>query len=335
MSENVGTMSFETCGSGRTIAAMRRHARTIAFLGFDGVNALDLVGPLEAFDSAQQYVTVVAGLTTKPFRCESGVVMTPACAIGKLRGIDTLIVPGGSGVREPATNAAVANAVRECTNRVRRIASVCTGIYGVAPTGLLDGRNVTTHWRFAADVARRYPRLRVDANAIFIKDGAFYTSAGITAGIDLALALIEEDCGAERALRVARELVVHVKRAGGQEQFSEPLAAQLAHMDAFGNLVAWMACHLGRELTVDALAARVALSPRQFSRRFKSAFGATPAAFVERLRLEEARRQLASSRAGVDEVARGVGFASSDVFRRAFGRRYGVAPIAYRRSAGG
>ena len=245
--------------------------------------------------------------------------------------IDTLIVPGGSGLRKPGTNAKVANWLCRHARSIRRIASVCTGIYGLAPTGLLNGRHVTTHWRFIRDVANRFPKLHVDSDALFLKDGKFYTSAGVTAGIDLALALIEEDFGTRIALAVARELVVFLKRPGGQAQYSEPLQFQVESADSLSELVIWMRGHLQADLSVDALAKRACLCPRHFARRFKNAFHHTPAAFVEDLRLNEARQRLGTHRATVDAIAGSVGFHSADAFRRAFQRRFGVNPAHYRR----
>jgi transcriptional regulator GlxA family with amidase domain len=208
--------------------------------------------------------------------------------------------------------------------------SICTGIYGLAATGLLAGRRVTTHWHFAPDVARRFPDLRVHDNAIFLKDGPFYTSAGATAGIDLALFLIEEDYGPRVALAVARELVVYLKRSGGQEQYSEPLQFQTQSVSRLSELATWILSHLNANLSVEALAAKACLCPRHFSRRFKIEFGATPADFVERLRLDEARHRLSSGDNSVENVGTSVGFTSADAFRRAFERRLGVNPRDYR-----
>ncbi len=313
----------------------------VGFLGFDGINALDLVGPLEAFatpsldhgdDGPRRpcYEVLVIGLRREPFTSESGLVFTPTVDVQSAPALDTLIIPGGSGLRLPETNAAAARWIRSRAGRIRRIASVCTGIYGLAATGLIDGRRVTTHWRFARPVQRAFPRLRMEANALFLKDGPFYTSAGITAGIDLALALIEEDHGAAVALAVARELVMYLKRPGGQEQYSEPLRFQTESGDRFADLAAWVHGHLDRDLSVRSLADRAHLCPRHFSRAFKQALGATPAAFVEDLRLDEARRRLSARTAAVGAVASSVGFRSADAFRRAFLRRFGVTPSTYR-----
>jgi transcriptional regulator GlxA family with amidase domain len=310
--------------------------RRVGFVGFDGVNALDLVGPLEVFasalsdDGAALYETVVIGATGGTFVADSGVLFKPSATFATAPPLDTLVVPGGSGLRRPATNARVAAWVRSRSRRTRRVASVCTGVYGLAATGLLDGRLVATHWRFADPLQRAFPRLRVDADALFVKDGHFYTSAGITAGLDLALALVEEDWGPARALAVARELVMYVKRPGGQEQYSEPLRFQTESGDRLADVAAWMSGHLAHDLSVPALARRAHLCPRHFARVFKQAFSRTPAAFALDLRLTEARRRLAARAVAVGAVAASVGFRSDDAFRRAFLRRFGVTPGAYR-----
>jgi transcriptional regulator GlxA family with amidase domain len=314
--------------------------KRIGFLGFDGITALDLVGPAEAFAAAvidggkaglrRCYEVMTLGLTSKPFVAESGVIFKAHKTLETAPVLDTLVIPGGSGLRKTETNAKASAWLKSRAGRIRRVAAVCTGIYGLAPTGLLDGRHVTTHWRFARDVAQRFPKLKVDPNALFLKDGCFYTSAGITAGIDLSLALIEEDYGPSVALAVARELVVYLKRSGGQEQYSEPLQFQTESTDRFADLAAWMLGHLDQDLSVEALAERTRLCPRHFSRRFKHAFDSTPAAFIENLRLDHARRRLASSDINIESVSSSVGFHSADAFRRAFERRFDVTPSSYR-----
>jgi transcriptional regulator GlxA family with amidase domain len=215
-------------------------------------------------------------------------------------------------------------------HRIRRIASVCTGIYALAETKLLDGRTATTHWKFAEDAAKRWPNVNVDPNAIYIKDGKFYTSAGITAGIDLSLALVEEDLGSEIALAVARELVVYLKRSGGQLQYSAPLRQQTRARSDFSDIVAWMLDNLDGDLSVESLAERMNLSTRHFNRKFKAVFGSTPADFVETLRLDEARWLLANNDVAIENLANAVGYSGGDVFRRAFERRFGVVPSEYR-----
>lgn len=315
--------------------------RQIGILGFDGMQALDVVGPADAFAAAltdsessspeRIYDVTIIGLTGRRLVSEGGLVIQAHVTIHDAPRLDTLIVPGGAGLRVPSASERASKWILSRAPRIRRIASVCTGIYGLAPTGLLDGRRVTTHWAFVQDAARRFPKLHFDPDALFIRDGSFYTSAGITAGIDLSLAMIEEDCGPRVALAVARELVVFVKRPGGQNQFSEPLRFQSEAADRFSDLAAWVAMNLRNDLSVETLAARVFLSSRQFSRAFKVRFQTTPAAFVEETRLAEASRRLSSQRVTVDIVAHSVGYPTTDTFRRAFERRYGVTPTDFRR----
>jgi transcriptional regulator GlxA family with amidase domain len=319
-------------------------ALRIGIVGYEQCNALDLVGPAEAFATAllgektrppgHAYEVLVLGLTSQRFATESGVLFQPHATLQTAPPLDTIVIPGGAGLRREETSRAVGQWVRSRAAQTRRIVSVCTGIYGLAPSGLLDNRRVTTHWRFAADVGRRFPKLRVEANALFLKDGPFYTSAGVTAGIDLALALIEEDLGRKLALAVARELVVYLKRSGGQEQYSEPLQFQTESTDRMAELAAWITNNPNRDLSVEALAHRACLSPRHFARRFKIIFGQSPAAFVQDHRLDEARRRLSEGNLPIDVVATSVGFKSADAFRRAFRHRFRVMPSKYRRSFG-
>lgn len=323
-----------------TIRDMKR--LRIGMLGYEGVTALDLTGATEAFATARigdgneqrpAYEVVILGVSGKAFAAESGVIFKPHRVLDARVELDTLIIPGGLGLRNARINRAVTRWVAANASRFRRIASVCTGIYGLAATGLLDGRNVTTHWRFARDVAQKFPALTLDANALFLKDGPFYTSAGVTAGIDLALALIEEDFGSQVALSVARELVVYLKRPGGQEQYSEPLQFQVESesTDRLSDLAGWIRSHLKQDLSVEALAERAYLCPRQFTRRFTKLFQRTPAAFVEDLRLSEAQTRLSARGASIESIALSVGFRSADAFRRAFERRFGITPTNYRR----
>jgi transcriptional regulator GlxA family with amidase domain len=314
--------------------------KRVGFIGFDDVQGLDIIGPAESFAAAvlepangkpsNLYETVIIGLDDRPFRTESGMVIHPQATIDSVDGLDTLITPGGRAQRHGNTAARIAKWLLEQGESIRRIASVCTGTYALALTGWLDGRRVTTHWRFADDLGRRFPKLTVDRDALFIKNGKFYTAAGITSGIDLSLALIEEDHGANVALAVARELVVYMKRPGGQEQFSEPLKFQLQTSDSFSDLTAWMNDHLGHDLSVDRLAEKANLCPRHFSRRFKKAYGTTPAQFVETMRLNESRARLTETANTVEGVALSVGFNSARAFRRVFEHRFGISPTAYR-----
>jgi transcriptional regulator GlxA family with amidase domain len=263
---------------------------------------------------------------------ESGLIFKPQKSFKNAPPLDTLIIPGGGrALRSPRIGKAVSAFVEKRAACTRRIASICTGIYGLAPTGLLAGRKVTTHWRSAHDVACRFPDLQVNENAIFIKDGPFYTSAGATAGIDLSLALIEEDYGPRMALAVARELVVYLKRSGGQDQYSEPLRFQTESVTRFSELTTWMLSHLSEDLSVETLATKACLCPRHFSRKFKAEFGYTPGDFVERLRLDEARSRLSTGNNSIENVGLSVGFKSADAFRRAFERRLEINPSDYRR----
>jgi transcriptional regulator GlxA family with amidase domain len=309
--------------------------KRIGFFVFDGVTALDLTGPAEAFACATvagkpAYEVLTVGLSRRACVSESGVTLTPTCAAADAPPLDTLIVPGGAGLRHATTNRRAAAWIAVSAPRIRRIASVCTGIYGLAPTRLLDGRRVTTHWRFAADVAARFPKLELAPNELYIKSDKYYTAAGVTSGIDLSLALIEEDLGSAAALAVARELVVYVKRDGGQAQFSEPLRFQSTASKRFGDLAAHIAANLTRDLRVEALADRMAVSPRQFTRQCREHFGCAPAALVRRLRLDEARRRLHARGGTIERIATSVGFRSADSFRRAFEQEFGIRPSTYR-----
>jgi transcriptional regulator GlxA family with amidase domain len=315
--------------------------KRIGLIGFDGAGTIDMTGAAAAFACAQIqeggrgprrcYEVIIVGLSNKPFTVMSGLIFQPHKTFKNAPPLDTLIIPGGLALLKPQIGRPVAAFVKARAGCTRRIVSFCSGIYGLAMTGLLAGRRVATHWRYAQDVARRFPELQVDDNAIFLKDGPFYTSAGATAGIDLVLSLIEEDFGARVALAVARELVVYLKRPGGQEQYSEPLQFQMQSISRLSELATWMLSHMHEDLSVETLAAKACLCPRQFARRFKIEFGTTPADFVERLRLDEARRRLSNGDNRVENVGISVGFRSADAFRRAFERRLGVNPSEYRR----
>jgi len=313
--------------------------KRIGLIGYDGVTALDLFGPLEVFDTAKRrsekekpvYETVVLSPSGEAFVTEQKIVVQPQCSLAEAPQLDTIIVPGGAGARNPGIVASIVPWLKQRANTTRRVASVCVGIYILAETGLLNGRRATTHWAFANDVSRRFPKIRIEPDAIFIREGSVYTSAGVTAGIDLSLALVEEDTGRSNALRVARFLVVYLKRSGGQMQFSEPLKFQFRSTDRFSELTDWMLNNMRSDLSVDVLAAHTCLGPRQFSRRFKAAFGTSPAAYVEELRLDQARERLSTTHQSVEAVAFSVGYASPDAFRRAFERRFGTPPNVYRK----
>ena len=316
----------------------RRTARRIAIVAFPGVQLLDVTGPFEVFAQAARRTPGGAAyavdlLTTgpRPIVSSSGMKLVPDGAVGEVRRpIDTLIVAGGPGVREAMRERALVAWLRRTARRVRRLASVCTGTFLLAEAGLLDGRRATTHWRACDELATRYPRITVERDPIFVRDRAVYTSAGVTAGMDLALALVEEDEGRALALDVARQLVMFLKRPGGQSQFSVQLALQAADREPLRDLQAWIAEHLDDDLTVPALAGQAGMSERNFTRVFTREVGLSPARFIERARVEGARRRLEDSVDGVKTIAAQCGFGSPEVMRRAFLRLLGVPPSAYR-----
>jgi len=318
--------------------------KVIGLVGFDGVAALDLTGPLEALARARHvgettggstpcYKPILLGLTAKSITAESGLLFRAEGTLATAAPLDTIIIPGGEGLRRPETIRPLAAWLKERAGSTRRIAAVSSGAYALAQSGLLDGRNATTHWRFARDLARRFPKLRVNFGAAFLKDGNFYTSGAGTAGVEMTLALIEEDCGSQVARAVARELVMRLRPAGEADDQFQLADYQSDPAERIADLPAWILGHLQENLTVEALAARACLCPRHFSRLFKKVFNCTPADFVEELRLSEARRRLLGLRATVESIAESVGFHSSDSFRRAFERRTGTTPTLFRRRA--
>jgi len=315
----------------------------IAMAVYPGVQVLDVTGPLEVFANANRrldqagdrraarYALEIAARAAGPVRTTSGIELVATRAFGDVRGaLDTLLVAGGDGVADALRDRELVAFVRRRARHARRVASVCTGTFLLAEAGLLDGRRATTHWAACARLAARHPGVRVESDPIFVRDGKYWSSAGVCAGMDLALALVEQDHGRELALTVARHLVLFLKRPGGQSQFSAELAAQATEHDAIRGVQAFAREHLARRLDVRALAKRAAMSPRNFARVFAREVGETPARWIERARVEAARRLLEESAASVDEVAARCGFASTEVLRRAFLRRVRVSPAAYR-----
>ena len=312
-------------------------SRRVAVVAYPDVQMLDVTGPLEVFAAASRlarrpaYAVEVLAAGAGPVATQSGVRLVADRAWRTVRrGIDTLLVAGGQGTAAAIQDRALVAWLRRIAPRVRRLGSVCSGTFLLAEAGLLDGRRATTHWSACDRLAARYPAIRVESDPIFVRDGNVYSSAGVTAGIDLALALVEEDHGRELALRTARQLVVFLKRPGGQSQFSAQLAAQSAEREPLRELQAWITDHPAADCSVRALARRVAMSPRNFARVFLREVGVTPARFVETARIEAARRRLEESADGVEGVAARAGFGTAESMRRAFLRTLGVPPSAYR-----
>jgi len=311
--------------------------KTIGLLAYDNMQALDLTGPLDVFGAANAlasgmspYDLHVIGARTGTVHAENGLVVLPACSIEDAPPLDTLLIPGGIGSRLGNADLQLLAWLRRQAETARRVVSVCTGAYMLAATGLLDGRRVATHWQYAEDLARRFPTIHVEPERLFLRDGRFATSGGLTAGIDLALALVEEDLGAAASLAVARYLVMYVTRPGKPDPVSAPLAAQAQATGRMGTLVDWLLAHLKDEITSERMAEQVSMSPRHFRRVFADTFGTSPARFVEHLRLEQACMRLTRDRTSIDRIASSVGFHSADVFRRAFRARYGATPVEYR-----
>lgn len=324
---------------------MRAHAKNsigqaassthrVVIVAFDGVQSLDVTGPLDVFGFAARIrrayeIEIVA--PTPIVTTSSGLQIVPHSTIDRFRGrIDTLIVAGAIGEGREAVGDELITWLRRASRRAQRTASVCTGAFLLARAGILDGRKATTHWAACDDLARQYPAVTVLPDPIYVRDGEIYTSAGVSAGIDLALALVEQDLGAQTALRIARELVLFIRRPGGQTQFSRGLAGQAASRPSIRELQDWIVDHLDHDLSVTALADRALMSARNFARVFASETRSTPAAYVEAIRLERARMLLESTDEHIEEIARQCGFGTVETLRRSFGRHLHVSPHGYR-----
>ncbi len=317
--------------------------RHIVIVAFPGLQSLDAVGPLEVFSSATR---VAAGLGRRsgyrvslvsvaggPVRCESGLELGTASfsTVGSATEIDTLLLPGGDGVQAAQHDEALVDWVRNMAPSCRRLATVCTGTFLAAAAGLLDGRTVTTHWARAERLAAEFPDVCVDPDPIYVHDGRVWTSAGVTAGIDLALALVQEDLGTEVAQTVARWLVMFLHRPGGQTQFAAPVWVPRAERSTVRAVQALVEAAPGGDHRLATLAAAAAMSVRHFSRVFTAEVGEPPGRYVERVRVEAARRELETTSDTLDVVAAQCGFGTAETLRRSFQRRLGVAPDAYRR----
>jgi transcriptional regulator GlxA family with amidase domain len=326
--------------SHRTLSSLPRQ---IAILVYPGVQSLDFTGPLEVFAGAQRliersgrhergYEINLLSADGKSLQTSSGLTVTPHASLANApEAIDTLIVAGGYGRKQAASDRVLLEWIAATSATVRRTASVCTGAFLLAAAGVLDGRRATTHWASAAELATRYPAVDVDPEPIFTRDGPIWTSAGVTAGMDLALALVEEDLDRDAALQIARHLVLFLRRPGNQSQFSATLAAQAPAREPLREVQRHVIEHPADDLSVEALAARACMSPRHFARAFAAESGVTPARYVEQVRLEAARRRLEDTAEPVAAVAAACGFPTAETMRRTFLRALDVGPAEYRR----
>jgi transcriptional regulator GlxA family with amidase domain len=320
----------------------RMARRTVCIVTFDGVQPLDAIGPFEVFSGATKVLAAqrrpAAGYELSlvsehgtPVTTESGLqIVTARLPAGRIK-LDTLLIPGGDGTQGVRRGQPLVEWIRRAAAGSRRVATVCSGTFIAAEAGLLDGRTVTTHWARARQLADEYPRLTVDADPIYSRDGNVWTSAGVTAGIDLALAMVEADYGTDVAQTVARWLVMFLHRPGGQTQFATPVWVPRADRSTVRATQDHIDSHPADDHRLDFLAARAAMSSRHFSRLFTEQVGETPARYVERVRVEAARNELETTAASLDVIADHCGFGTAESLRRAFQRRVGVAPDAYRR----
>jgi transcriptional regulator GlxA family with amidase domain len=313
--------------------------RIVEVLAYPAVQLLDVTGPLQVFASANDLAAKAGEARPYTIRlvapgghsveASAGVALLASPLSPIEESVDTLIVSGAEDFNAASADDVLVGWVRERTKQARRTASICTGAFLLAASGVLDGRRVVTHWLYCAELARRFPAVQVESDPIFVRDGSFWTSAGVTAGIDLALALVEEDLGRTVALAVARYLVVFLKRPGGQAQFSEALTLQAAE-DKFGALHDWIGKHLADDLSLPVLASQAGMSERSFSRHYVESTGLTPGRAVERLRVEGARRLLSETRLPVKRISQRCGFGSEETMRRSFLRLLDVTPQDYR-----
>jgi transcriptional regulator GlxA family with amidase domain len=333
-------------GRGSAMRAPKETERVVAVLAFEGAQLLDVAGPVQTFASANEmiknagrtaYRIMVVSRRGGPICTSSGLPLLtrPMTEIVRNARIDTLIVPGGPGIHVALEDAQTIAWVRRQFTTARRLASVCTGAFLLAEAGILAGRRATTHWKSCSRLQQRYPDIKIDPDPIYVRDGRVWTSAGITAGIDLSLALVQEDFGRMIAMQVARHLVVFLNRPGGQSQFSAPLEAQALAADGnapnhFAPLHGWIAEHVADDLRVERLAEQAGMSARTFARIYAAKMGITPARMVEKIRVEAVRRNLEETDLPIKRIAALCGFAKEERLRRAFARQVGTTPADYR-----
>jgi transcriptional regulator GlxA family with amidase domain len=336
LAEIVNASSLLPLPHGAQDVGVDHRPRSVIVVGFPDVQPLDVVGPLEVFAMANRYgaepayVTALVSASGGPITTSSGLSLGTERA-SRRHSIDTLVVAGGIGTADAMADHRLIAWLRAAAASARRVTSVCSGAFLLAQAGLLDGRRVTTHWSACDTLARTFPAVEVDADPIYVRDGNVWTSAGVTAGMDLALALVEHDHGGELALAVARQLVLFTQRPGGQSQFSAQLAVRRAERQPLREALAFVAEHPEADLSVPALARRAAMSVRSFARAFRHEVGTTPAAFVQRSRVEAARRLLETTDRRVDDIARACGFGTVETMHRAFQRTVRTTPGQYRR----
>lgn len=325
---------------GRTRVALRA-PRRVAIVAVPPVRTLDVFGPAEVFADANHLshgdpayeVQIISATEDRTVTSYLGVRLVADRTYREMRQpVDTLLVAGGEGAQQMRYSPKFLEWLRRQSSNARRYGSVCTGALVLAEAGLLNGRRVTTHWNWCRELEQKHPRVRVDPRPIYIRDKNLFTSAGVTAGIDLSLALVEDDLGGALALQVAQMMVVFLRRPGGQSQFSATLMAQERGRRSFRDLLAWIADNLRSKLSVSSLARRAAMSPRNFARVFREEIGETPARHIETLRVEAARRLLETTVSSLEEVADICGFGSAEILRRTFFRRIGTTPGKYRSS---
>jgi transcriptional regulator GlxA family with amidase domain len=310
-------------------------------LAYPQAQILDITGPMEVFARTSRwlrdhrgiapaaYETDLVAAEAGPLQTSGGLSLIASRRYTEVRRIDTLLVAGGIGYRDAIQDADLLAWLARQATKVGRLGSICTGALLLASAGVLDGKSITTHWAYCDELARVASNANVERDAIYVQSGTTYTSAGVTSGMDMALAMVEADWGKATALAVAQELVMYVKRPGGQSQFSRQLSAQLRD-DVFGTLELWILDHLDEDLSVERLAERANMSPRHFARLFAQRLGVTPAVYVRRVRVEEARRRIEDGNRRLKHVARECGFADEQKLRRAFRRALGITPADYR-----